>query len=41
MNLNLWAYHSFEVLLCDIKLAVYSWQLRRYDAKLARLEAMK
>lgn len=40
-NFNLWAYHTVEVFICDLKLMVYNWQLRQYDNKIARLEAQR
>lgn len=40
-NFNLWAYHSVEVLICDLKLAVYNWQIRQYDNRIKQLEAQR
>jgi hypothetical protein len=38
-NFNLWAYHTLEVRICDVKLAVYNWQIRQYDRRIKELEA--
>jgi hypothetical protein len=40
-SFNLWLYHSTEVLICDVKLAVYNWQIRQYDLRIKQLEAQR
>jgi len=39
-NLNLWLYHSVEVLLCDIKLTFLNARVARTDRRIAQLEAV-
>lgn len=38
-NLNLWLYHSTEVLLCDIKLVFLNLKGASIDLRIATLEA--
>ena len=38
-HLNNWAYHSVEVLLCDIKLAYLNAKVARTDQRIAELQA--
>jgi hypothetical protein len=39
VNFELWLYHKIEVLICDVKLAMYNWQIRRYDRRIKELES--
>lgn len=39
-NLNLWLYHSVEVLLCDIKLMFLHAKVAHTDRRIAQLESI-
>lgn len=38
-NLNLWLYHSVEILLCDVKILFFKGRLKYHSYRIARLKA--